>query len=54
MIENDDQDEKEMNINFYDDFAMRKAVLLCKYVDIIKKWIKEENDQQTLSINKKK
>ena len=36
MIEND----HENNINFYDNLGIRKAILLSKYVNLMKLWIK--------------
>merc|ERR1712190_79746 len=56
MIESDEKESEEMNINFYDNTGIRKAILLCKYVEIIKKWteIDGNNDyysSSTLKIN---
>ena len=30
--------------NFYDNLGIRKAILLCKYVDVIKRWIETDGD----------
>ena len=38
--ENDENDEKEMEIDFYDNLGIRKTILLCKYVDLMRQWIK--------------
>ena len=37
MIEDDDDEEEEND--FYDNTGIRKAILLCRYVDLMKKWI---------------
>jgi len=44
------EDEKEDGINadddlgnFYDNLGIRKAILLCKYVDLMQKWIDNTN-----------
>mmetsp|Transcript_61335 Transcript_61335/g.55331 ORF Transcript_61335/g.55331 Transcript_61335/m.55331 type:complete len:608 (-) Transcript_61335:22-1845(-) len=51
MIE-DDEDEMmiETNINFYDNTGIRKAILLCKYVDLMKEWIESDGDNVNLNI----
>merc|ERR1712024_391212 len=49
MIESDDKEPEEMNINFYDNTGIRKAILLCKYVEIIKKWIEIDGNKSYYS-----
>ena len=38
MIDNDEEDETEMEMDFYDNVGIRKAILLCKYVDLMKRF----------------
>ena len=47
MIEDDEEDKliDINNINFYDNTGIRKAILLCKYVDLIKQWIESDKDK---------
>merc|ERR1711902_189348 len=49
MIESDEKESEEMNINFYDNTGIRKAILLCKYVEIIKKWIEIDGNKSYYS-----
>merc|ERR1719411_1556751 len=49
MIETDEKESEEMNINFYDNTGIRKAILLCKYVEIIKKWIEIDGNKSSSS-----
>ena len=42
MIESDEKEADEITRNFYDNTGIRKAVLLCKYVGMMRNWIKKD------------
>lgn len=48
MIENDDM---EISDNFCDNTGIRKIILLCDFVDIMKKWIELLGNRFRLSMN---
>eukprot|EP01083_Nonionella_stella_P164118 542356_1 len=55
MIESDDEDGDQNDsddYNFYDNTGIRKGILLCKYVELIKDWIGNTHaGQGSLSVN---
>eukprot|EP01083_Nonionella_stella_P143638 446826_1 len=47
MIEKEEKEQCDENetINYYDNTGIRKAILLCKYVDLMKDWIQSSTHQ---------
>jgi len=44
MIDSEEEEEDENeNANFYDNLGIRKGILLCKYVELIRNWIQSAN-----------
>merc|ERR1711902_277538 len=40
--ENEDENDNE-KVNFYDNLGIRKGILLCKYVELVRNWIQSKN-----------